>query len=72
MRADRLDNLDFALFREDSWTERLQTQLRLEMFNALNHATFGTPQTLLSSPAFGQVSSAGAGRQLQLALKIVF
>lgn len=72
LRADRLDNLDFALFREDRWAERLQTQLRLELFNALNHATFATPQTLLSSPVFGQVTSAGAGRQVQLALKIVF
>jgi hypothetical protein len=73
LRADRLDNLDFALFREDRWTERLRSQLRLELFNALNHASFGSPQLLLSSPAFSQVSGTSSGaRQMQLALKLLF
>jgi len=73
LRSDRLDSLDFALFREDPWTERLRSQLRLELFNALNHVSFGTPQLLLSSPAFPQVSSTVSGaRQMQLALKLIF
>jgi len=73
LRADRLDNLDFGLFREDRWTERLRSQLRLELFNALNHPSFGTPQLLITSPRFSEVSgTASNARQMQLALKVLW
>jgi hypothetical protein len=56
-------------------------QLRLEVFNALNHANFGQPnaevfsgstQSLAPLPTAGQIKSAGPARQIQLAIKILF
>lgn len=73
LRSDAFQNVDLSLFREDHWTERIGTQIRVESFNAVNHPTFGAPQTLFTSPAFGQVSSTvSTARQVQLALKVIF
>ncbi|MGH9847839.1 MAG: carboxypeptidase regulatory-like domain-containing protein, partial [Blastocatellia bacterium] len=48
-------------------------QFRAEAFNALNRPDFGNPGANLSAPAnFGRITSAGAGRALQLALKLEF
>ncbi len=73
LRSDRYQSLDFSLFREDALTERVHMQFRVEGFNILNHPSFGIPQTLITSPSFGQVSSTvSIARQVQLGLKINF
>ena len=38
-------------------TERLRLQFRAEGFNIFNHPTFALPQTLITNPTFGRVSS---------------
>ena len=48
------------------------TEMRLEAFNALNRTNFNNPVTSLSNPAFGQLTTAGDPRILQLAVKILF
>lgn len=73
LRTDGFANVDFSIFREDSFGERIHTQLRIEAFNLFNHPTFGTPQTLISSPTFGRVSGTiSTARQIQLGLKLSF
>jgi hypothetical protein len=73
LRSDAFQNIDLSLFREDRLTERIGAQIRVESFNAFNHPTFGVPQTLFTSPAFGQVSgTVSTARQVQLALKLIF
>src|SRR5581483_11276773 len=73
LRSDNYTNLYFSLFREDAITERLRLQIRAEAFNILNHPSFGIPQTLITSPNFGQVSSTvSTARQIQLGLKLNF
>ncbi|WP_321477961.1 TonB-dependent receptor [uncultured Paludibaculum sp.] len=73
LRTDGFENLDLSLFREDRITERVHAQLRVEMFNLLNHPTFGIPQTTFTSPQFGRVSSTiSTARQIQLGLKVMF
>ncbi len=73
LRTDGFQNFDLSLFREDNLTERLKVQVRLEAFNALNHATFGIPQTTFTNPRFGQVSgTVSTARQIQLGLKVIF
>jgi len=73
LRSDGYQNLDFSLFREDALTERVRMQFRVEAFNILNHPSFGIPQSLITSPSFGQVSSTvSTARQIQLGLKINF
>ena len=56
-------------------TESKSLQLRLEAFNAFNHAQFYGPSSVdgnISSGTFGQVVSAAAPRLLQIAMKLVF
>ena len=43
--------------REWKWRERRNIEVRLEAFNALNHADFADPVHYLSSPVFGQSTS---------------
>ena len=53
--------------------ERLNTTLRLECFNVLNHPNFSNPATSLSSGTFGQTgSTSNAPRIFQGSLKIAF
>ena len=47
-------------------------QLRMEAFNLFNRTNFGNPVTGLTNSSFGQLTSAGAPRIMQFALKIVF
>jgi hypothetical protein len=48
---------DLALKREFRLAENRGMQLRIEVFNALNHANFGDPVKFLDSPVFGLSTS---------------
>ena len=72
LRGPDLVNVDLALHKNFAITERIRSQLRLEAFNAFNHANFSTPGTVLGNPAFGVISSTGDPRNVQLALKVSF
>lgn len=73
LRSDNLMNLDLSLFREDRIREGIRLQFRAELFNSMNHPTFGVPVSLFTSPQFGQVTStASTARQIQLGLKLIF
>jgi len=52
-----MGQVDLALRREFHWQDRKVVQVRLEAFNALNHANFGDPVKFLSSAVFGQSTS---------------
>ena len=52
-----MSQLDLAVRREFAVGEKRSIQLRLEAFNALNHANFADPVRFLASPLFGQSSS---------------
>jgi len=56
--------LDLAVHRTFSMTEKVNLQLRAEMFNIFNHPNFGDPfgaGAFILSPVFGQSSSTLAG-----------
>src|SRR6266404_5278586 len=77
-------DLDAALSKSIRFTERFNLDLRLEAFGATNTPQFyfnntnGTPSggtaagTTLGSSSFGDITSAGGGRVLQLGLKFNF
>jgi len=46
--------------------------LRGEFFNIINRPNFGLPNTTRGNVAFGTISSAADGRQIQLGARIVF
>jgi hypothetical protein len=74
-----LTNLDFSLFKDFKFTERLKSQFRMELFNAFNHTNFGTPATTifdnqgrLTSNSGLITSTAGDSRRIQFGLKLNF
>jgi len=53
--------------------EQTSVELRIEAQNALNHPVFGTPNTSVDDPSFGQISYTSVGpREVQLAIKFNF
>lgn len=72
-------NLDVSLFKNFRLTERLRTEFRWEIFNALNHANFdnpggGAPANDIASPVFGRLQSTlpNSERIMQFALRFAF
>ena len=65
-------NLDFSIFKNFFITENQTFQFRAEFFNILNHANFDVPNGSFGTSQFGQIFSAGDGRQIQFAFKYIF
>jgi hypothetical protein len=60
--------ISMARVRED-----MNLELRIEARNAFNHPVFGTPDTTVDDPSFGQISYTSQGpREIQLAIKFNF
>jgi hypothetical protein len=72
LRGDGMRNLDATMSKYFSITERQKLQFRAEFFNAFNHPLFGDPANTQGTSTFGEVTSAGPGRAIQLALKYQF
>jgi hypothetical protein len=64
--------VDFATFKRFLVTDAVTVQFRFEAFNLFNTPNFGLPGSVLGTPQFGQISSAGRARNLQFGLKVVF
>lgn len=64
-----LRNIDFACFKDFKAAERLTATLRFEMFNALNTVNLGQPNSVVTGPAFMQITNAGNPRILQGAIR---
>jgi hypothetical protein len=74
LRGPGLTNLDIALAKTTSITERVKLELRVEYFNALNHLELAQPTLLdnatninsipanTSTPLFGQITTTGTFR----------
>ena len=65
-------NIDLGVYKNNRWTERLSTQLRFEMYNAMNHANLYV-DTGNADDSLDYISSYRSGnRNVQLALKFIF
>jgi hypothetical protein len=74
INAPSFFNVDATLMKNINFKENMRLQLRLEAFNVLNKTNFfpGASQQNIGSTTFGQITSAGAARQLQLAARFEF
>jgi hypothetical protein len=66
LRGFGATQVDFAVQRQFSLTEKLRLNFRSEFFNMFNHPNFGSPNNSLTSPLFGLstqtlASSLGSG-----------
>lgn len=74
-------NIDFSLIKSTN-VGPLDTELRVEAFNLLNHPQFAQPNGVLGNPAFGTISAMLANpscalcgtteRNIQIAVKVSF
>jgi hypothetical protein len=65
-------NIDASLFEQFKVTERAQIELRGEAFSLANNPQWGNPDTAIGNTTFGQITSAGGNRQIQLGAKVIF
>jgi hypothetical protein len=65
-------DVDMSVFKLFRITESKALALRWEVFNVFNRPNFGNPSGNFSSSAFGQISSAGDPRIMQVGLKFQF
>jgi hypothetical protein len=72
LRGDGRLNFDFSALRNVAFREAKRLQIRAEIFNALNHPTFGLPGHTFGGPGFGIVTSASAARTIQLGLRLIY
>jgi hypothetical protein len=75
VNSPNYQDLDLALAKNTMWgqSERYNLQFRVEMFNAFNHGSLGTPNTSLTSGQFGTISGyEGSARRIQFVAKATF
>lgn len=79
-RAPAISQVDLALARDVTLSERMRLRLRVDGFNVLNRAQFGAPVTDLSQVNFGAITTTisnyatgrGTPREFQLSAKVWF
>ena len=65
-------NFDVAVSRKFSLTERWKMEFRSDFFNILNHANWNNPVSSVTNGTFGQITTFGAPRLIQMAIKLYF
>jgi hypothetical protein len=63
---------DMALSRRFKFGERMSMDFRSDFFNIMNHANWSNPATGITTSTFGQITSFGQPRIIQLSLKFFF
>jgi hypothetical protein len=72
MSSPGINNWDLGLFKNFQITERVGFQLRLESFNAWNHAQWSTPNRNRADARFGRILGTRDARINQIGAKIVW
>jgi len=73
VRGPGLTNVDFSAVKNSHLFKESTLQFRVELFNAFNHSILGTPNSVVGTPTFGQITSTALeNRQIQLALRLSF
>jgi hypothetical protein len=72
LRGPGLFNIDLSARKSFKLTDRVTADVRFESFNLTNTPPLGNPNTQVGNPNFGRITSAGAARSNQVALKLLF
>ena len=73
LRAQELFNVDFGVIKNTQISENVRFQLRADMFNVLNHRSFGVPEGRINAPNFlNQWATNGGNRRIILGARLVF
>lgn len=74
VRADDIELIDFGIIKNTLITERVRFQIRVDMFNALNHRNFGIPNAAINAGAnfLNQWATNGGNRRIILGGRLVF
>ena len=81
LRGPGRNNWDISMFKDFKMTERFRASFRCESYNTFNHtqfsgldltARFDVTSGAQTSPTFGNLTSAGLARRMQLALRVNF
>ena len=72
VRGPGSKNVTLALTRNFRLSNTQSFEVRAEAFNAFNWFQWGNPATAANSATFGQITSAGNPRVIQLAAKFTF
>ena len=65
-------SVDLAVARTWTLAAARRLELRLEIFNLLNHANFDLPNRTFGTPNFGRIFSAKDAREMQVGVKVGF
>jgi hypothetical protein len=73
LRGAPKNSWDMSLLKNTKVHERYNFQFRFEVFNALNHAIFASPNVDPTNSNFGRVTGTTvAPRSLELGFKLIF
>ena len=70
--APGLFNIDMTLAKNFNITERHRIQVRIEAFNVMNHTNYSAPNAVWGGTTFGQITTAGPNRVIQMGIKYSF
>jgi hypothetical protein len=71
-RGPGFASVDLSLVRDIAFSGTNRVQVRAEFFNLFNRVNFNQPNANFLSGEFGQVTSAGEARRIQLGVKVYF
>lgn len=72
LRTPGIKTFDMMASRTQVIKERVNVQFRAEFFNAFNTPQFDAPNGNVTATNFGQITSAGGARQIQMGIRLSF
>jgi hypothetical protein len=72
IRGPNSVNLDGSIIKHIPIYREQHLDFRFELFNALNHANLGNPNTTVGNPNFGLVTTRSDSRKIQFGVKYAF